>query len=398
MTPKGKAGASGRRERRVISAEFKAAAVQLLADRQAVGVPLAQVGRELDVRPDQLRTWAKERRGASGAPAPAETAEQELRRLRRENAVLRQEQAFAKKSGGVLREGVAMRCAVIARHRDEFPVRLMCRVLDVSVSGFYAYLKRPLSWRAVIDELLMAHIRIAFAESGETYGAPRVLQELRATGLPTSIRRVARLTRDDGLVARSPARRRVVTTDSNHADPIAPNRLGRAFDVNGVALNRVWVGDITYIPTREGVLYLATVLDLGSRRCVGWAMRDTMEAELVLAALRMARGARRPAPGLIFHSDRGSQYASEDYRQELAAHGMIASMSGKGDCYDNAVAESFFATLEFELLMQHDWQTRDEARCAIFQYIEAWYNRKRRHSTLGYVSPAEYEGQLEKAA
>lgn len=287
---------------------------------------------------------------------------------------------------------------MIARHRGEFPVRLMCRVLEVSVAGFYAYLKRPASWRAVIDELLMAHIRIAFAESGETYGAPRVLQELREVGLPTSTKRVARLMREGGLVARPRKGRRIVTTTSNPGDPIAPNLVGRQFDVNGIAINRVWVGDITYIPTREGPLYLATVLDLGSRRCVGWAMRETMEVELVLSALRMACDARRPGPGLIFHSDRGSQYASGEFRAELAAHGMLASMSGKGDCYDNAVAESFFATLEFELLMKRDWQTRDEARRGIFRYIEAWYNRRRRHSTLGQISPAAYEEQLEAAA
>lgn len=287
---------------------------------------------------------------------------------------------------------------MIARHRGEFPVRLMCRVLEVSVAGFYAYLKRPASWRAVIDELLMAHIRIAFAESGETYGAPRVLQELREVGLPTSTKRVARLMREGGLVARPRKGRRIVTTTSNPGDPIAPNLVGRQFDVNGIAINRVWVGDITYIPTREGPLYLATVLDLGSRRCVGWAMRETMEVELVLSALRMAGDARRPGPGLIFHSDRGSQYASGEFRAELAAHGMLASMSGKGDCYDNAVAESFFATLEFELLMKRDWQTRDEARRGIFRYIEAWYNRRRRHSTLGQISPAAYEEQLEAAA
>ena len=287
---------------------------------------------------------------------------------------------------------------MIARHQGEFSVRLMCRVLEVSVAGFYAYRKRPESWRAMIDDVLMAHIRIAFAESGETYGAPRVLQELRAAGLPTSTKRVARLMRADGLVARPRSRRRVVTTDSQHDDPIAPNLLGRQFDVHGVAINRVWVGDITYIPTREGFLYLATVLDLGSRRCVGWAMRDTMEVELVLAALRMARDARRPAPGLIFHSDRGSQYASSAHRRELAAHEMLASMSAKGDCYDNAVAESFFATLEFELIMKHDWHSRDEARRSIFRYIETWYNRKRRHSTLGYVSPVVYEAQLLDAA
>jgi transposase InsO family protein len=274
----------------------------------------------------------------------------------------------------------------------------MCRVLAVSVSGYYAYRQRPESWRTVIDDVLMAHVRIAFAESGETYGAPRVHHELRAAGLPTSTKRVARLMREAGLAARPKTRRRVTTTDSNHADPIAPNRLARQFDVNGVALNRVWVGDITYIPTREGFLYLSTVLDLASRRCIGWAMRDTMEVDLVLSALRMAWEARQPAPGVIFHSDRGSQYASAAHRTELAAHGMLASMSGKGDCYDNAVAESFFATLELELVMTHEWHTRDEARRAIFRYIETWYNRKRRHSTLGYVSPAEYEAQLLKAA
>jgi transposase InsO family protein len=274
----------------------------------------------------------------------------------------------------------------------------MCRVLEVSPSGYYAWLKRPPSWHALIDEVLMAHVRIAHHESGETYGAPRVQRELWAEGLPVSTKRVARLMRSDGLVARQPKRRRVSTTNSNHGDPIAPNLLARQFDVNGVGVNRIWLSDITYIPTREGWLYLATVLDLGSRRCVGWAMRDTMEVELALSALRMAREARRPATGLIHHSDRGSQYAAGEYRAELAAHGMIASMSGKGDCYDNAVAESFFATLEFELIMQNDWRTKDDARHAIFRYIETWYNRKRRHSTLGYVSPAAYEEQLQEAA
>jgi transposase InsO family protein len=274
----------------------------------------------------------------------------------------------------------------------------MCRVLEVSPSGYYASLKRPPSWHALIDEVLMARVRIIHAESDETYGAPRVHQELQAEGLPTSPKRVARLMREGGLVARPPKRYRVATTNSNHDDPIAPNLLARQFDINGVGINRVWVADITYIPTREGALYLATVLDLGSRRCVGWAMRDTLEVELALSALRMAQEARRPAPGLIHHSDRGSQYTSGEYRGELAAHGMMACMSAKGDCYDNAVAESFFSTLEFELLMKNDWDTREDARRAIFRYIETWYNRKRRHSTLGYVSPAAYEEQLQEAA
>lgn len=291
-----------------------------------------------------------------------------------------------------------MRYAVITRHRGEFELRLMCRVLEVSPSGYYASLKRPPSWHALIDEVLMARVRIIHAESGDTYGAPRVHLELQAEGLPASPKRVARLMREDGLVARPRKARRVGTTNSNHDHPIAPNLLARQFDVNGVGINRVWVADMTYIPTREGMLYLATVLDMGSRRCVGWAMRDTLEVELALSALRMAREARRPAPGLIHHSDRGSQYASGAYRAELAAHGMVASMSRTGDCYDNAVAESFFSTLEFELLMRHDWHTKEDARRAIFRYIETWYNRKRRHSTLGYLSPADYEVQLQEAA
>ena len=291
-----------------------------------------------------------------------------------------------------------MRYAVITRHRGEFEVRLMCRVLEVSPSGYYASRKRPSSWHALIDEILMARVKIIHAESNETYGAPRVHRELQAEGLPASPKRVARLMREEGLVARPRKRSRVATTDSNHDHPLAPNLLARAFDVNGIGINRVWVADITYIPTREGMLYLATVLDLGSRRCVGWAMRDTLEVELALSALRMARTARAPGLGLIHHSDRGSHYTSGDYRAELAAHGMLASMSGKGDCYDNAVAESFFSTLEFELLMKNDWHTREDARRAIFRYIETWYNRRRRHSTLGYVSPAEYEQQLQVAA
>jgi putative transposase len=291
-----------------------------------------------------------------------------------------------------------LRYAVITRHRREFQVRLMCRVLEVSPSGYYAWRKRPPSWHALIDEVLMAHVRIIHTESGETYGAPRVHQELQAEGLPASPKRVARLMREEGLVARPRKRHRIITTNSDHDDPIAPNLLAREFDVNGVGINRIWVADITYVPTREGALYLATVLDLGSRRCVGWAMRDTLAGELTLSALQMARAARRPAPGLIHHSDRGSQYTANAYRAELAVHGMIASMSGKGDCYDNAVAESFFSTLEFELLMKNDWHTRDDARRAIFRYLETWYNRRRRHSTLGYISPMEYEQQSQAAA
>ncbi len=230
-----------------------------------------------------------------------------------------------------------MRYAVITRHRDEFPVRLMCRVLEVSPAGYYASRTRPASWHTVIDEVLMAHVRIAHHDSGETYGAPRVRHELRAEGLPVSTKRVARLMRQDGLAARRPRKARVATTNSDHGEPIAPNLVARQFDVNGVAVNRVWVSDITYIPTREGWLYLASVLDLGSRRCVGWAMRETMEVDLALSALRMARDTRRPAPGLIHHSDRGSP-------GEFNRSSQHPLMEVRDDEVRSAEVESFYAS------------------------------------------------------
>lgn len=291
-----------------------------------------------------------------------------------------------------------MKYACIARHRGAYPVRLMCRVLDVSPAGFYGWRTRAPSARALADERLLLNVRVSHQRSAGTYGAPRVHQDLRATGLRVGKKRVARLMRQQGLVGRV-RRRRVRTTDSTHPDPVAPNLLARQFAVQGIgAMDRIWVSDITYVPTREGWLFLATVLDLASRRVVGWAMRETLELELALSALRMALGTRRPAPGLLHHSDRGTQYAAAEYRALLAAHGMIASMSRKGDCWDNAVAESFFATLELELIVKSEWRTRDAARRAIFRYIETWYNRERRHSTLGYRSPAQYEAEVLTAA
>jgi transposase InsO family protein len=281
---------------------------------------------------------------------------------------------------------------------DEFDVRLMCTVVGVSPSGYYASRRRSPCMRAIADERLLLNVRIAHEKSDGSYGAPRVQRELRDEGLSVGTKRVARLMRADGLVGRARRRMRPHTTDSTHAHPIAPNLLDRQFDVTGVALNRVWVSDITYIPTQQGWLYLAAVLDLASRRVVGWAMRDTLDPELAVSALEMAITNRRPAPGLIHHSDRGSQYACGDYRGVLKNHEMIASMSRKANCWDNAVAESFFATLELELIVNHRWATRDDARRAIFRYIETWYNRDRRHSTLDYVSPAQYEDRLQNAA
>lgn len=260
-----------------------------------------------------------------------------------------------------------MKYACIARHRHEHPVPLMCEVLEVSPASFYASQKRSPCLRAIADESLLLHVRIIHRESGETYGAPRMQRELRDDGIRVGTKRVARLMRGDGLVGRAPRRRRLTTTDSSHALPVAPNLLNRQFDVNGVTLNQVWVGDITYVPTREGWLYLATVLDLASRRCVGWSMHETLDAEpLVVRALDMAVATRRPPRDLVFHSDRGKQYCAEVFLERLTRYGMIPSMSRKRDCWDNAVAESFFATLELELIDRHRWATRAEARRAIF--------------------------------
>jgi transposase InsO family protein len=274
----------------------------------------------------------------------------------------------------------------------------MCRVLDVAPAGYYAWrTRRSPCERAIADERLLLNIRVSYAASDGTYRAPRVLEDLRDEGLRVGKKRVARLMQREGLVGRLP-RAFVHTTDSNHTHPIAPNLLQRQFDVNGVAIDRVWVSDITYVPTHQGWLYLAVVLDLASRRVIGWAMRDSLEADLALSALRMALAARQPEPGLIHHSDRGVQYACDAYRDLLAAHHMQASMSRTGDCWDNAVAESFFATLELELIARRTWRTHTEARHAIFAFIETWYNRRRRHSTLHYLSPVQYEHQLRMVA
>lgn len=291
-----------------------------------------------------------------------------------------------------------MKYACIARHLRAYPVRLMCRVLEVSRAGFYAWRRRAPSARARADAQLKVQVRACHARSDGTYGAPRVLRDLRDDGVYVGQKRVARLMREQGLVGRQ-RRAWVRTTQSDHDYPPAPNLLARRFAVTDVAaVNRVWVSDITYVPTQHGWLFLAVVLDLASRRCIGWAMSETLDTQLTLNALRMALRMRTPAPGLLHHSDRGAQYACEAYRAELETSGIVASMSRTGNCWDNAVAESFFATLELELIIKHRWRTRADARLAIFRYIESWYNRQRRHSTLDYLSPIDYEAYLEQAA
>lgn len=288
------------------------------------------------------------------------------------------------------------RYAAIHADRDRFPVRLMCAALGVSTSGFYAAQGRVPGARAHTDERLRVAVRTVFTATKGRYGAPRIHDELTEAGARTSEKRIARLMQEDGLAARGP-RRFVCTTDSDHAEPIAPNLLARDFAVGERALDTAWVSDMTYVPTREGFLYLAVVLDLASRRVVGWGMDATMETTLPLAALQMAITQRQPDADTIHHSDRGSQYASQAYRAVLTQHGFRQSMSRTGDCWDNAVAESFFATLEHELLTTADFATHHAARRALFEFIEVWYNRQRRHTSLGSVSPVRYEEQRNAA-
>jgi transposase InsO family protein len=261
-------------------------------------------------------------------------------------------------------------------------------VLKVSRSGYYAWRKRPVSPQAQRRMRLIHAIRTAHAQSRRCYGSPRVHAAVVAGGERCCVNTVARLMRAEKLCAKTRRKFRV-TTDSSHALPIAPNLLGR--DFTAAAPNRKWVADITFIPTGEGWLYLATVLDLYSRRLVGWSMSERMTADLVIAALRMAIESRRPPCGLIHHSDRGSQYASHAFRQLLAEHRILASMSRKADVYDNAVMESCFGSFKKELVHEANYATRAEARQSVFEYIEVFYNRQRRHSTLAYRSPADYE-------
>jgi transposase InsO family protein len=283
----------------------------------------------------------------------------------------------------------------IQAEKAHYPVRVMCRVLQVSPSGFYAWARRPPSARSRQSEALKPVIAEAHRTSRGTYGSPRVHADLPHQGFVVGRKRVARLMREQGLVGRRPRRYRV-TTDSAHEFPIARNVVGRKFVVSEP--NRLWATDITYVRTWEGWLYLAVVLDLYSRRVVGWAMADHMRTELVLEALGMAVGQRLPNGRLVHHSDRGSQYASAVYRQVLAEHDITCSMSRAGDCWDNAVVESFFGTLKVELVDTRPWPTRRAARSAIHEYIAVFYNRQRRHSFLGYLTPADYEDREEAVA
>jgi putative transposase len=285
-----------------------------------------------------------------------------------------------------------MKFAWIKEHRKSFELRLMCQVLGVSRSGYYAWKKRPSSKPAQRREAVVVQMRQCFAESDNTYGSPRMCRELKARGEKISENTVAKYMRESQICVRPSSRFVPQTTDSDHPHPIAPNRLDRAFQAD--LPDQKWVCDLTYLWTDEGWLYLSVVIDLCSRKVVGWSMDEDLKATGPAAALQMAIQHRQPRADLLHHSDRGVQYACEMYRSLLAKHGITPSMSRTGNCYDNAVAESFFGTLKTERVHKRRYRTKAQARADVFHWIECWYNRKRLHSSLGYVSPETFEAQF----
>jgi len=283
----------------------------------------------------------------------------------------------------------------IAAEKANVSVVRLCRVLGVSLSGFYAWRQRQPSRHARIDAVLSERIRDVHTNSHCTYGAPRIHAELRASGTRVGRKRVARLMRVAGLAGRCPKRFRRTTIPADRPTAEPPDLVHRDFQPS--APDRLWVSDITYVRTWEGWLYLAVILDAFSRRVVGWALADHLRTELATDALQMALTTRRPLQGLIHHSDRGGQYLSATYIAQLAEHGLVSSVGRPGTCWDNAVPESFFATLKTELLHRAAWPTRQHARTAIFQYLEGFYNRQRRHSRLGFRSPVDFEADYRAA-
>lgn len=281
-----------------------------------------------------------------------------------------------------------MKYAFIRAHSEDYSVTRLCQVLEVSPSGYYAWRDRPESMRARQSRELATKISLFHKASRGIYGSPRIHRDLTESGERVGKNRVARIMRQHGIQSRM-ARKFVITTDSKNTLQPAPDRLKRHFDVEST--DKAWVSDTTFIPTRRGWLYLAVMIDLFSRRVLGWAMGDKNDAELVQDALTMAIGRRGEIESVIVHSDQGSTYASADYQRLLKSHSLLCSMSRKGECLDNAVAESFFGTLKTELVDHEDYQTKEEARKSLFEYIEIFYNRRRRHSYLDYLSPFDYE-------
>ncbi|EEP7953013.1 IS3 family transposase, partial [Salmonella enterica] len=366
--------------------EFKIEAVKQVVDR---GYSVSSVATRLDITTHSLYAWIKKYGPDSSTNKEQSDAQAEIRRLQKELKRVTDERDIFKKSRGVLRKAVRLRYAFIRDNTCCWPVRLLCRVLDVHPSGFYAWLQQPHSRRHHADLKLTGKIKQFWLESGCVYGYRKIHTDLRDSGQQCGINRVWRLMKHAGIKAqvgyRSPRARK------GEASIVAPNRLQRQF--NPEAPNERWVTDITYIRTHEGWLYLAVVVDLFSRKVIGWSMQPRMTKDNVLNALLMAVWRRNPQKRVLVHSDQGSQYTSHEWQSFLKSHGLEGSMSRRGNCHDNAVAESFFQLLKRERIKKKIYGTREEARSDIFDYIEMFYNSKRRHGSSDKMPPAEYENQ-----
>ncbi|WP_135778201.1 IS3 family transposase [Klebsiella pneumoniae] len=367
-------------------AEFKIEAVKQVVDR---GYSVASVATRLDITTHSLYAWIKKYGPDSSTNKEQSDAQAEIRRLQKELKRVTDERDIFKKSRGVLRKAVRLRYAFIRDNTCCWPVRLLCRVLDVHPSGFYAWLQQPHSQRHQADLRLTGQIKQFWLESGCVYGYRKIHLDLRDSGQQCGVNRVWRLMKRVGIKAqvgyRSPRARK------GEASIVSPNRLQRQF--NPDAPDERWVTDITYIRTHEGWLYLAVVVDLFSRKIIGWSMQSRMTKDIVLNALLMAVWRRNPQKQVLVHSDQGSQYTSHEWQSFLKSHGLEGSMSRRGNCHDNAVAESFFQLLKRERIKKKLYGTREEARSDIFDYIEMFYNSKRRHGSSDQMSPTEYENQ-----
>ncbi|EAB5482006.1 IS3 family transposase [Salmonella enterica] len=366
--------------------EFKIEAVKQVVDR---GYSVASVATRLDITTHSLYSWIKKYGPDSSTNKEQSDAQAGIRRLQKELKRVTDERDIFKKSRGVLRKAVRLRYAFIRDNTCCWPVRLLCRVLDVHPSGFYAWLQQPHSQRHQADLRLTGQIKQFWLESGCVYGYRKIHLDLRDSGQQCGVNRVWRLMKRVGIKAqvgyRSPRARK------GEASIVSPNRLQRQF--NPDAPDERWVTDITYIRTHEGWLYLAVVVDLFSRKIIGWSMQSRMTKDIVLNALLMAVWRRNPQKQVLVHSDQGSQYTSHEWQSFLKSHGLEGSMSRRGNCHDNAVAESFFQLLKRERIKKKIYGTREEARSDIFDYIEMFYNSKRRHGSSDQMSPTEYENQ-----
>jgi putative transposase len=377
-------------ERRKFTREFKLEAVRLIKER---GVSYAQASHDLSVHQSQLRSWVK---ALAADPQHAFPGQGQLKPEQAEIAQLKRDPAegrtrHSKKSRGLLREGIDVKFGFIAKHRGIWPAEWLCGALGVSRGGFYAWLTRPRSRRSRSDEELGARVRASFLASDRTYGARRVWHDMLAEAVSCGLHRIERLMRLQALKARPRRRRLPPDLGERQVAAVAANVLDRTFAAP--APNRKWIADFTYVWTAEGWLYVAAVIDLFSRRVVGWSMSAAMTAQFVTDALVMAIWRRGKPDALLHHSDRGSQYTSGQFQKLMSDHGVVCSMSRSGNVWDNAAMESFFSSLKTERTARKTYRTRDEAKADVFDYIECFYNPKRRHSTIGYLSPVEFEMQ-----